>query len=133
VPCPCAASRHQQDLVFVLGGDEHIQNGQQGFRPAIHDALPPDLDDVDVGVHSEIFFRFRALEKFLADERFPHQVRLDMQPAFRSLFLINLGISVSFQVSRLRRCIVKNIKRCQAFRGFSLQTQTAIPALCRFA
>jgi hypothetical protein len=66
-------ARHENDFVLFLGLDQHVDNGQHRISPPIDDALPADLDHVDLGLHAEIFLGFRCLQEFLAYQGFTHE------------------------------------------------------------
>ena len=66
---------------------QDIENGQDRLcRPAIDDALPPDLQHVDLRLHPEVFLGLGSLEELLAHERLPREGGLNMKPAPLTLF-----------------------------------------------
>ena len=86
MPGPGTASRHENDLVFLLGLDKPVQDGEHRLRSPINNALPPDFHHIDFRMHPEILFGLGPVKQFFTHEGLAHQVGFNVQPSLFSLF-----------------------------------------------
>jgi hypothetical protein len=81
MPAARAAAGQNQDFLLSARGNDLLENRQQRRAPAINDALPAELDHVQVGQRAKDLRCLRAGKQGLVHQRFRHQRRLDVQPA----------------------------------------------------
>jgi 4-hydroxybenzoate polyprenyltransferase len=76
-----ATTGQYQQLVLGPGGDDFVQQGEHHLAPPVNNALPAQLDDIQVRQRAKDLLGFGAVQQGLVHQRFGHEYRFDVQPA----------------------------------------------------